>query len=245
MSKDTNIDNYDEFMNLFNECEVILNSRAKHKNQDFITLLKDAQRTDRVVRQFYDDINSYRELRNVLVHNKTKAKLAEPYSHVVEGFKNIVKTLKNPPKARDIMTSPIITFQVEESIAVAANEMYRYQLTNVPVYEGDNLVGILSEQSFVEWIALSYKDDGFIASELKLKEIVKFLHSPTGTKHEKYYFASPELDAYSVEDKFSEAINQGSRLNAIFVTHNGKQDNKILGIITPWDLPKKKSNEKI
>lgn len=33
-------------------------------------------------------------------------------------------------------------------------------------------------------------------------------------------------------------VNQTKRLGAIFVTENGKREEKIIGIITSWDLPK-------
>jgi hypothetical protein len=237
--------NYDKFLSLFNECERTLQKRTELKSQSFASIINKARTSDRVIDRYYDDLDSFRKLRNVIVHGTTKAKLAEPYDFVINELSKIITALKNPPTAKDIMTSPVIYCDLGDSIANATQEMRSKQLTSIPIYAYTKLIGILSEQSIVNWIASKHSRSGFIASELKLSEIAEFFHPPGGTDFDKYIFTSPDTDAFTIDDLFLEAIDKGSRLNAVFVTHDGKPNNKMLGIITPWDLPrlrKKKEN---
>ena len=56
--------------------------------------------------------------------------------------------------------------------------------------------------------------------------------------NEYFEFVSANTNAFLIKKWFTEAVKNRKRLGAVFVTTNGQQDGKLLGIITAWDLPR-------
>ena len=53
-----------------------------------------------------------------------------------------------------------------------------------------------------------------------------------------YKFVAKTCDEYYIKDLFKKSLVDKKRLEALFVTENGHSSEKLLGIITHWDLDK-------
>ena len=115
--------------------------------------------------------------------------------------------------------------------------MAEQTLTNVPVYRDKEILGILSDNSYLKWLSTGFADDGFILSETNVGDIAQFLDKLKDDHSDnEYMFIKPSTDVFTIQDMFNSALERGKRLSAIFVTNTGKETESLLGIITAWDF---------
>jgi len=229
----------EEYLSVFNEIEQLLYRKlGESKHREFGSIVNELAnvKKDRVVWQFRDDLREYSELRNAIVHQSRDIPIADPYPETIASLKKLRDILAHPKTARNIMSSPIVRFELKDNIELALNKMAANMLTNVPVYDNKALVGILSEQSLVQWLAKSYQKDGFISDATTIDDIKDYLEPINSGKFDEYKFTKPTTDIYTIADWYDTAIKNGKRLSSVFVTEKGKQDETIMGIITAWDM---------
>ena len=53
---------------------------------------------------------------------------------------------------------------------------------------------------------------------------------------ESFVFVKSDSYVEELEDEIQKAFNKGRRIGIAFVTANGKKDESLQGIITPWDI---------
>ncbi|WP_279401320.1 CBS domain-containing protein [Piscibacillus salipiscarius] len=68
-------------------------------------------------------------------------------------------------------------------------------------------------------------------NETTLEDILNY---EEGT--ENYKFVSRDLSIYEAEDIFKDQVNKEDRIDAVLITHHGKPDESLLGIISAWDI---------
>jgi predicted transcriptional regulator len=109
------------------------------------------------------------------------------------------------------------------------NKTYTY----VPIIEDGRLFGVFSENTVFSYIVNT--GDVILAKEVKIREFSKFI--PVD-KHESesFTFVSKDALVIDIEDMFSKELKHDKRLAVVFITHNGDLNEKILGLITAWDV---------
>ena len=58
--------------------------------------------------------------------------------------------MRGKVRAKDVMHSPVITVQVKDPIEKAAQLMWRYGISQIPVLNGDRIVGTVFEDSIIK-----------------------------------------------------------------------------------------------
>lgn len=191
---------------------------------------------DRVVSEHIDTLRLYGKLRNALAHNYSDDPIAEPHEDTVDGIKRLYETIATPQLVSQIMTEKPVVFATGDNAYEALGVMDRNWYTSVPVYQNEELVGVLSERSMLRWAVASADVDVKLAELQTLEDIVEYFDTPDDSGTDLYYFVAKDTDVYTVRDLFDNAIQNDSRVAAIFVTHNGKISESLLGIVTAWDL---------
>ena len=191
---------------------------------------------DRVVSEHIDTLRLYGKLRNALSHNFSDDPIAEPHEDTVSGIKRLYDAVTKPQLVSQIMTEKPVVFAVSDEAYGALGLMDKNWYTSVPVYRGEELVGILSERSMLRWAVASADDEVKLAELKTLADIEEYLDAPDDTGTDLYYFVAKDTDVYTVRDLFDHAIQDDKRVAAVFVTHNGKISESLLGIVTAWDL---------
>jgi len=120
--------------------------------------------------------------------------------------------MKGRVRAKDVMHSPVITVQARDPIEKAAQLMWRYGISQIPVLNGDRIVGTVFEDSIIKAVLDNPGEDvGKWSVERVMSEVLPIV--------------SPE-----------ESLETISRLlmrePAVLVISRGK----IIGIITKSDL---------
>ena len=74
-----------------------------------------------------------------------------------------------------------------------------------------------------------------IGKEYKVKDYEKYIKLENHSS-EYFDFVKRNEKLASAQNLFNKSIKKDKKLVMLFVTENGKKTEKILGIITPWDL---------
>lgn len=213
---------------------------TREYHESFLQLIAKAEPKNAVVAYYAADLKEYGELRNAIVHKRVPgdgAIIAEPHSFVVERMANIRNMIEHPTKAADVMTKPIYTVTTRDLLYPTAQIMFKNVYTHVPVYDGTAFVGVLSESAILRWIGQKLSSEEELHVTHTIGELANWLDQ-SGNKFNDYEFMPQTMIVLDVKKRFEHALADGRRLGAIFITKTGKNTEKILGMITAWDLPK-------
>lgn len=190
----------------------------------------------RVLLENIDQLFLCNKLRNALAHNFDDPPIADPRQDIVDFMNAIHAEITNPKTAANIMTKKVRKTNTSENIYDVVDDMDRNNFTNVPVVEGGKVVAVLSERSALKWIAATKDDDVKLAEVHTVWDVERYLDDINAEDSDVYVFVAKNLNIYSVQDIFDEAIKNGRRVGALFVTNSGSHNESLLGIITAWDL---------
>ena len=192
-------------------------------------------------KKWREELNVCREMRNMLSHHSRigGVPVFEPSDAVLDVLRRIIKDVKNPPVAMSIATpaSNLFTCSYDDSAADVIRRMREQGYSHVPVIENGKLVGVFSVGSVFS--VVSNHEAWQMSDETRIRDFSEFLPMD---KHitEKFGFVEKNAHYSCLKQKFTAKGPKSRRVVALFVTANGREDERILGIITPWDMIKEK-----
>jgi len=233
-----------EFIKLFNQLEeeMGIETHTKYEKDSFnrTTFLKklEALCDEQPKYSFFrSELEELSELRNVIIYEyKQDVELGIPSGWAISKLKEILDKLKNPQTAYAIASKPVETCGLDWLLSDVIQNMGERKFTHVPVVDKEGkFVGVISESVVVQWTSecLRSKVKEKMAKETKVQDIMSLIKEPI-TNY--WAFVPMKADGYSILKLFQDYIDRNQRLGVIFVTRNGKNDEKIMGIITAWDL---------
>lgn len=223
----------------YNEIDAILRSVVGYDGHlDHGSLLKESSLSNPVVARHMHEMRSLAQLRNTVVHNPFGAEvkpLITPNDIVVDRYQSILKALKNPPSALTIAVpgNMIFSTTLDANLNKVLKEMDKNIFTHVPVIEDKKMTGILSENAILSYIA--DMEDVIIDKETKVEALKEYLPLDVH-RGESFAFLPRAASLEEVFKLFNEAIQERVRIGMVFITENGKDDEKPVGILTAWDL---------
>lgn len=125
----------------------------------------------------------------------------------------------------------VLTFQINDSLAIMLKAINEKNYTQFPVYDDNEFVGLISENGVTNWLAKNVSEDIISLIDTPLKSIIKCEENKNN-----YNFISRSTSVYEAEEIFKEFTTNGSKLDALLITHSGNKKESLLGIITPWDI---------
>ena len=172
------------------------------------------------------------DLRNMLSHENN---ICVPTSDFVEKFELIKSEIEHPLTAYQICTKAdkIVYATYSSKLQDIVDLMVKSHLSHVPVISQGTVKGVFSSTTFFQ----SY----FVNKKLKVDEdftIADFL-SVTGVRehlNEQFTFIPRNERAITLVNKFSKGKFGDKRTSCLFVTEHGRENEKLLGLITELDL---------
>ncbi len=228
--------NAQTFLALFNKIEQFLdqlNNSTEHYG--FRRLVDNLSKENDLVANYKLELVDYLELRNAIVHKSTGKPIAEPYLEVIEKMQRIYDALTNPPLAIEIATQPVYTCTTKTPIVEIIKQMNSNFYTSIPVYNQDLFIGVFSDNSLTRWLA--HVNEPLNLEEILVNQTQDYIEK-AANKFNNYKFMSLTTDVFTVRQAFVSFTKEKMRLGAIFLTQTGRKNEKIEGIVTPWDLPK-------
>jgi predicted transcriptional regulator len=102
--------------------------------------------------------------------------------------------------------------------------------TQFPLYDGEKFMGLLSENGITKWLAKNV-EDGIFDGDTLLSDVISFEEEENN-----FSFINREASIYEAKEAFRNYIDKGLELDALLITHSGSAHEKLMGIITRWDI---------
>ena len=228
--------NSDRFLTAFNRIDHSMRNIIGARDFiPFFRLVDLAKKKSAHVRKFEDDLRSFAELRNAIVHQRTSTEyvIAEPYIEVVEQIEHIDEIIARPKLVGQLFRKRVMAFQMTDSLTYMLQIIRKRKFTQYPVYKGKSFQGLLTTVGITNWLASSMVYTKLPQAVPTLADILQ---------HEKnevnYKFISRYMTIYEAEEIFKAGVECGRRFEALLITEHGKPHQKLIGIVTPIDIMK-------
>ena len=184
-----------------------------------------------------DELNYCREVRNLLQHNeRVRGDYAViPSVGMMQTIKSTIDRVEGIPRAIDlcVRTSDIYSASLTDPMLPAMKAMCSKAFSHLPILEDGRVIGVFSAKSLLSHII----EDGVTKlDETMTFEQVASLLPLNRHGSETFAFVPQDMLATSVAELFRQARRQSKRLGVVFVTAHGKQRERLLGMLTAWDM---------
>ena len=184
-----------------------------------------------------EELNYCRVVRNFLTHNPRVggAYPIEPSAQIIKLLERVLAMLENPPKAIDyaIKRKQMLKVNPHDYAIDTMRRMREKAYTHVPVIEKGRLVGVFSDSVVNNYICGANHIE--ITDETPLSHF-RHYYRLDAPDNQVYAFVPADTPLDVVEDIFQDYYKKRQLISVVYITQNGKQNESILGMITPWDL---------
>lgn len=232
--------NSHKFISIYNELDKYMRKYLNENNETpNSVLITKMAKINKVFYKNKDDLLEFSRLRNAIVHNPNKKDadpIAEPHEFIVKKFEDIKNMVITPPIALNtiaIKAPYIFTTKMNDKAFEVMKKMNENTFTHVPVIENNKLIGVFSENTIFSYIVKN--EEVIIDKDCIIKDFDEFIPNES---HVSEYFEFVPRGALvaDIEEIFQNGLNNGKRIAVIFITETGKQNERLLGLITSWDL---------
>jgi predicted transcriptional regulator len=221
------------FVSAFNRIEKRLEAIVGPKDYlPFAQLVDKAAGKNSAVRQFRKRLKSLGNLRNLLVHDHEHHKeVAVPTERTVRELETLAETITSPPPLLTVATKPVRTCRPSDPVGVAARVMHDNSFSQLPVHDGEKLVGLLTGETIARWLAARLDGGVGILEEEPVGKVLEHREAAG------YVLVAQAATVFDGLKAFDQALRSGTALQAVIVTANGQATESPLGIVTPSDIP--------
>lgn len=228
------MNNIDEFRKVFKEFEDETKKKLKYKYEDLgecTSILSDKRWNPYFSERSF--IQFCTRLRNIDSHNNND-KYYLITDDTINRLKKVLEEVKHPYKVYNKATTNIYYKKLSDNVLEAMKEMDEKSYTHIPIYEEDEktLVGVFSENSIFQYLM----EDGIIevTNKTTFKDILKVIDLEKSKEIIKFVAKNEMYD--KVVNEFITEYKEKNKLACVMVTENGKKTEKVIGIITAWDV---------
>ena len=144
--------NAERFITAYNQIDYNLRAIYDFKrSMSFSDVVRRAVLLNSVVRKYEEDLIDFGRLRNAIVHTgNNKFIIAEPHDDIVEKIEKLSEIIAEPPRAIDrVGNKDVIVIEQEMKIAESMEIISRTGYSNLPVYNGNKLIGVLNARKLL------------------------------------------------------------------------------------------------
>ena len=220
------------FVSAFNRIEKRLEAIVGPKDYlPFAQLVDKAAGKNSAIRQFRKRLKPLGNLRNVLVHDHEHHKeVAVPTERTVRGLEALAETITSPPPLLTV-AAKLVTCRPSDPVGAAARVMHDNSFSQLPVLDGEKLVGLLTGETIARWLAARLDGGVGILEEEPVGKVLEHQEAAG------YVLVAQAATVFDGLKEFDQALRSGTALQAVIVTANGKATESPLGIVTPSDIP--------
>ncbi|HIR63901.1 MAG TPA: hypothetical protein IAB92_01610 [Candidatus Faecousia faecigallinarum] len=183
------------------------------------------------------ELSYCREVRNLLQHNCLidGEYAVEPSEPMLALLRSLLLQITQPVLCMDVCTpiERVYARSLSDRVAPTMLTMFRRGLSHVPVLSQGKVAGVFSESTVFAYL-VSHRTDT-VPEDLRIGQLQEFLNAPT-RRSEVYRYLSAQTTLVQAEAEFEAAFHQGKRISMFFLTKNGGKDERLLGILTPYDI---------
>lgn len=230
------VKNSDRFIIAYNRIEKSLSKKVDDSGfMPFYRLIEKAKIKNSVVRNYEEDLREFGDLRNAIIHHRTGVDyvIAEPHDDIVERIELIERKVSNPLNVGALFGCKVHTLLASDPLMSALRLMRDNKFGQLPIYEDGKFKGLITAAGITYWLAGQSTEDSISREIPTLSDVYNY-----EKRKESFEFVKRDLSVYEAEDYFKRAISRGTRLEALLITDTASHNEKLIGIITPYDLLK-------
>ncbi|HEY9088770.1 MAG TPA: CBS domain-containing protein [Anaerolineaceae bacterium] len=173
------------------------------------------------------------DLRNAVVHQREQVYeyLSVPVPAVVETMERIRDEFESPERVYPQFARDVFTFEAESRLTDVLRQIDTKGFSQFPIYRRGKFMGLLTENGITRWLA---EHTTHVMTLIELEEVTALEVLDREEPRMNYKFIPRETTEIDAENFFV----HNSLLEALLITHTGKSEEKLLGIITRWDVLK-------
>jgi len=175
-------------------------------------------------------MGTFTDIRNFVVHTHRKPEFvaAVPHEESVERIERIAALLTNPERVIPRFNSSVVSFAPSDPLTELLKRVYEDDITNFPVLDGSGFYGLVTGNGLMHWMAnLASVDPLTDLAEVPITAVLELEETQSNVRFTAR--DTPVLEAF-------ELFREQADLEAVLITHNGREREKLLGIITVWDV---------
>ena len=226
----------EEFLDLYRRLETAA-ERVTGTDSRSSSVMKLARHRD--FSKYRDELDYARQVRNLLTH---EAKLngqygVVPSDNLLRFMEKMVNRLENPPTVMHVMTpvDRLVAVKAGQKVLPLMEEMEGRGLSHVPLLKNGRVQGVFSTETVFCWNL--HQNPPFTA-DTTIEELAEYLPLSAHHRHG-YTFAPPTLPLNQAREMVDKAYNRSCKIKLLLITHNGKPDGNLLGVVSPYDLLEK------
>ena len=191
-------------------------------------------------RAFHDikqDLDLCREVRNFYSHrrNMLSGHAIEPSEEMISLLDATIQRVKKPLRAMDIAIGieQVYWRQIDDHVLPTMRIMNENSISHIPILNNGIVEGVFSDNTIMAYLL----DETIIeaAGNMRFSELNKYLPLEAH-KADTFRFIARDKLVTEINDIFADALAKSDRIGLVFVTAHGRKTEKLLGIITAWDL---------
>ncbi len=225
----------EDFLEIYRQLEDALEKKYSGEKRKYSSVVIEFLNSNESLK-FRDKLNLAREIRNLLSHSaKIEGEdVVSPSDKIAEALKEVIAYINEPPLAIEFATRPenILFANINQTVLKIMGLMKKNGFSHVPIMLGGEVVGVFSKSTIFEYVINNYSKP--ISKLTTIKELGKLL--PVKRHTENYLFENRYLTLNEAIEKFEKVKEKDKRVAVIFITENGRDDERLLGMLTPLDV---------
>ncbi len=226
----------EEFLDLYRRLETA-SERMMGTDSRSSSIMKLSRHRD--FSKYREELDYARQVRNLLTH---EAKLngqygVVPSDNLFRFMEKLVNRLENPPTVSHVMTpvNRLLSVKSGQKVLPLMEEMARRGLSHVPLLKNGRVQGVFSLDTVFHWIL---DQNAPFTEDTPIEDLAEYLPLACHSG-QSYVFVAPSLSSGDARDLFDKAYDRNCQIKLLLVTHNGKADGNLLGVVSPYDLLEK------
>ncbi len=127
----------------------------------------------------------------------------------------------------------MVTAAPAQPVGEVAALMLDGDFSQVPIYSGRTFVALLTAETITRWLAAKLAGGIGLLEEAPVEDVLPHTEDPNN-----YVLLARDATVYDALGKFQEFSERGASLDAILLTQSGRREERPLGILTVFDIPR-------
>jgi CBS-domain-containing membrane protein len=168
--------NYEQFIILCNKFTRLLSDTYDLKSTSTMgQVIRILRHRHPLIKQHFEALDSYSDLRNVLVHEKyDRVVLAQPSDHVIRHFQWIYESLLTPVTLKDLMEKEVITIDANASFKSLLELIKKHGFTHYPIFEDGIFLGVFTDSGVTHTLAQTPFEQLATIYQTPIKSLIQY-----------------------------------------------------------------------
>lgn len=227
----------EKFLDLYKQLEDLLEEKYMAKKRRYSSVVFEYLNDDES-KPVRENIDVCREIRNLLAHTAKIGgeDVVEPSENVINALCECIAYVKRPPTALEFATRGDQIFKAgyNQTAIKIMGIMDKNGYSHVPIIQNGEFMGVFSTSTLFSFLLTN------CGVPISKTTTIAELHNqlPINAHIENYEFAPIDLTLSEARRKFETVKEKNKRLSVIFITQTGNAKERLLGMLTPWDVLK-------